>query len=204
MKKALLIISLLISSITISNAQHVIKLQDHLKNVTIKNDIFEIEYSQRYQQPLVIKYTVQCPTGDEERAGMSFKKYPGVVTSDDADYVDNVWDKGHMAPAGAFTCNATKLLETFSYINCALQHQGLNRGPWKELERFEKDLTKVYAFVTIEIRVHFEDNPKYWLKTGALVPVGFSKTIICDGEWFEFYFPNKDVAGHDWSEFKTN
>ena len=100
--------------------------QTSLENVKIKTNIFEIEYSQRFQQPLVIKYKVQCPTGDEERDGMSFKKYPGVVTSDDADYVNNVWDKGHMAPAGAFTCDATKLSETFSYLNCALQHESLH------------------------------------------------------------------------------
>ena len=199
--KILLIIALTLP--LLSSTSDVIYL-DNLPNVKIKTDIFEVEYSQKYQQPLVVKYIVQCPTGDEERAGMSFKKYSGVVTSDDADYTNNVWDKGHMAPAGAFTCDATKLSETFSYLNCALQHQSLNRGPWKELERFEKNLTKVYAFVTIEIRVHFNDIPKYWLKTEALVPVGFTKIIWCDGERFEFYFPNEDVAGHDWIEYKVN
>lgn len=171
---------------------------------TITTDIFTVEYSEVYQQPLNISYKVECTGGDVSRLGMSFKNYPGVITSDDADYVDNVWDKGHLAPAADFNCSEDMLKSTFTYLNCALQHEGLNRGPWKELERFERDLAKVYAFVTVEIKVHFEDNPKYWLKTGALVPVGFSKTIICDGEWFEFYFPNKDVAGHDWSEFKTN
>ena len=171
---------------------------------TITTDIFTVEYSEVYQQPLNIFYKVECTGGDVSRLGMSFKTYPGVITSDDADYVDNVWDKGHLAPAADFNCSEDMLKGTFTYLNCALQHEGLNRGPWKELERFERDLAKVYAFVTVEIKVHFEDNPKYWLKTGALVPVGFSKTIICDGEWFEFYFPNKDVAGHDWSEFKTN
>ena len=64
--------------------------QTGLANVKIKTSIFEIEYSQRFQQPLVIKYKVQCPTGDEERDGMSFKKWTGVVTSDDDDYVDNI------------------------------------------------------------------------------------------------------------------
>ena len=171
---------------------------------TITTDIFTVEYSEKYQQPLNISYKVECTDGDVSRAGMSFKTYPGVITSDDADYADNVWDKGHLAPAADFNCSEDMLKGTFTYLNCALQHEGLNRGPWKELERFERDLAKVYAFVTVKIRVHFEDNPKYWLKTGALVPVGFSKTIICDGEWFEFYFPNKDVAGRDWSEFKTN
>ena len=63
--------------------------QTSLENVKIKTNIFEIEYSQRFQQPLVIKYKVQCPTGDEERDGMVFKKYPGVITSDDDDYANN-------------------------------------------------------------------------------------------------------------------
>lgn len=178
--------------------------QTSLENIKIKTDIFEIEYSQKYQQPLNVKYIVQCPVGDEERDGMIFKKYKGVLTSDDADYINNVWDKGHMAPAGAFTCNATKLLETFSYLNCALQHESLNRGPWKELEHFEKDLTKVFTSVSIEIRLHFENKPEYWLKTGALIPIGFTKIIKCDNKTFEFYFPNTNVAGHDWIEYKTN
>jgi DNA/RNA endonuclease G (NUC1) len=96
------------------------------------------------------------------------------------------------------------LKSTFTYLNCALQHEGLNRGPWKELERFERDLAKIYAFVSVVVTVHFEDKPENWLKTGALVPIGFTKTIWCDGERFDFYFPNKDVAGHDWIEYKTN
>ena len=171
---------------------------------TIKTDIYTVVYSEYYEQPLKLTYIVQCPTGDASRSGLDFYTNDSVKTSNVHDYRNNEWDRGHLAPAAAFNCDRETLKKTFSYLNCALQHEGLNRGPWKELERFERDLAKVYAFVTVEIKVHFEDNPKYWLKTGALVPVGFSKTIICDGEWFEFYFPNKDVAGHDWSEFKTN
>ena len=178
--------------------------QNGLENVKIKTSIFEIEYSQRFQQPLVVKYKVQCPTGDEERDGMTFKKWTGVVTSDDDDYIDNVWDKGHMAPAGAFTCNITNLRNTFTYLNCALQHESLNRGPWKELEHFEKDLSKVFSNVTIEIRVHFIDNPQNWLSTGALVPIGFTKIIRVNGNKFEFYFPNINSTGHDWVEYQIN
>ena len=171
----------------------------------IKTDVFSVTYSEIYQQPLEVSYQVKCIDGDADRSGMSFKKYPGVITSDDKDYIDNVWDKGHMAPAADFNCTEELLEGTFSYLNCALQHQGLNRGPWKELERFERDLAKVYAFVSVTIVIKFDpQNDKHWLKTGALVPIGFTKTIWCDGERFEFYFPNADVAGRDWSEFKIN
>lgn len=171
-------------------------------SVVVENDIFKITYSEKYQQPLKVSYKVQCPMGDADRSGMDFHRVDGIITSDNDDYKNNVWDKGHMAPAADFNCNKVMLKKTFSYLNCALQHEGLNRGPWKELERFERNLAKVYAFVSVTIVVKFEDTPENWLKTGALVPVGFTKTIWCDGEKFEFYFPNKDVAGQDWITFR--
>jgi len=175
-----------------------------LKVVEVKTDIFTVTYSEIFQQPLKLSYKVECTGGDASRLGMSFKKHPGVITSDDEDYINNVWDKGHLAPAADFNCNEDMVRSTFTYLNCALQHESLNRGPWKELERFERDLAKIYTFVSVVVTLHFEDKPENWLKTGALVPVGFTKTIWCDGERFDFYFPNKDVAGHDWIEYKTN
>ena len=143
-----------------------------------------------------------CPLGDASRKGLNFYGVDSILTSDNNDYKGNVWDKGHMAPAAAFNCSRETIKKTFSYLNCALQHEGLNRGPWKELERFERNLAKVYAFVTVTIVLDFEDTPDNWLPSGALVPIGFTKTIWVDGEYFKFYFPNEDVAGQDWITFK--
>ena len=167
----------------------------------IKSDIFTVTYSETYQQPLELSYQVQCPTGNASRRNMNFYTCDSVITSDNEDYAANIYDKGHLAPAAAFNCDKETLKKTFSYLNCALQHEGLNRGPWKELERFERNLAKVYTFVSVTITCHFEDKPENWLKTGALVPVGFTKIIWCDGEKFELYFPNQDLAGRDWSVF---
>lgn len=175
-----------------------------LKIKKIESDIFSLTYSENYQQPLELSYTVQCPTGTASRKGLDFYTCDSVITSDNQDYVNNIYDKGHLAPAAAFNCDRETLKKTFTYLNCALQHQSLNRGPWKELERFERDLAKVYAFISITIICHFEDKPQNWLPTGALVPVGFTKIIWCDGEKFEFYFPNADVAGQDWITFQTD
>jgi endonuclease G len=171
---------------------------------TIKTDIFTVMYSEEYEQPLMVTYMVLCPNGDASRNGLDFRKYDGVHTSDNDDYKNNPYDKGHMAPAADFNCDREMVRSTFSYLNCALQHEGLNRGPWKELERFERDLAKVYAFVSVKIICHFDDTPQLITKGGAYIPSGFTKIILCDGEKFEFYFPNKDVAGIDWSNFKTN
>ena len=172
---------------------------------TIETDIFTVVYSEPYQQPLKVDYWVQCPMGDADRGGMDFFKVEGVITSDNDDYKDNVWDKGHIAPAADFNCDKETLKKTFSYLNCALQHEGLNRGPWKELERFERDLAKVYypERINVVVEILFEEEEE-WLPTGALVPTSFKKTIITPQNQWEFVFPNRDVAGRDWMDFRTN
>ena len=171
---------------------------------TIESDIFKIVYSEKYQQPLSVEYEVQCPNGNASRKGMNFYGVDSVITSNNADYKNNVWDKGHMAPAAAFNCNTQLLRETFSYLNCALQHQGLNRGPWKELESFERTLAKVHSLVLVIITIHFDDEMGL-LPTDARVPTGFTKKIFTgSSDSLVFHFPNSNVAGVNWLEFQID
>ena len=166
---------------------------------TIKTDIYTVVYSEYYEQPLKLTYIVQCPTGDASRSGLDFYTNDSVKTSNVHDYRNNEWDRGHLAPAAAFNCDRETLKKTFSYLNCALQHEGLNRGPWKELERFERNLAKFFE-VSVSIEVDFGKSP-YRVPTGAAIPIGFRKTISFDNKLYQFYFPNEDVAGEDWFNF---
>jgi endonuclease G len=188
---------LLLSLIATGN----ILAQDYtISGDTIITDIFKVRYSEILEQPLELWYDVECPTGNASRKGMDFREVDGIHTSDNDDYKNNVWDKGHLAPAAAFNCDKETLRKTFSYLNCALQHEGLNRGPWKELERFERDLAKVFGNVEVQIIVHFGPSPQI-LEYGAALPVGFTKIILVGEQKLEFYFPNEDVSGKDWSDF---
>ena len=168
---------------------------------TIKTDIFEVVYSEDLEQPLWLKYKVLCPMGTESRRGLDFYTVDSIHTSDVNDYKNNVWDRGHLAPAAAFNCDRETLKKTFSYLNCALQHEGLNRGPWKELEEFERGLAKLFDDVWVEIIVTFEEE-RQTVPGGATIPSGFIKRIMFDGKEFTFIFPNTDVAGQDWGDFK--
>jgi len=172
------------------------------QNKTIKTDIFTVVYCENYQQPLYMWYTVECPFGEQGRSGISWYEPENVLTSDNDDYTDNVWDRGHLAPAADFSCDKETIRKTFTYLNCALQHEGLNRGPWKELERFERSLAKIYfpEKVKVEVEVLFQ-NEEHWLPSGALVPSGFKKKIITPQNTWSFEFPNEDVSGKDWSNF---
>jgi endonuclease G len=167
---------------------------------TIKTDLFEVEYSEELEQPLKLTYTVQCPLGDASRSGLDFRKVEGYHTSDNEDYSDNPYDKGHLAPAAAFNCDREMVRSTFSYLNCALQHEGLNRGPWKELERFERNLAKIYPEVQVLIIVNFDENPER-VPGGAAIPKSFIKEINYGDKTIKFNFPNQDVAGQDWFNF---
>lgn len=167
-----------------------------LKNVTVNNSVYSIVYSQDFEQPLEISYTVECNKNSKKyysRKGLNFYKPEGIHTSDGADYYNNVWDKGHMAPAADFNCDLSSLKLTFSYVNCALQHQDLNRGQWKSLEAYEKELA-INNEVTIKIYVDFVGSTRS--TTGAMIPSGFSKIIYLNGNRFKaYYFPNRKLDG---------
>ena len=166
----------------------------------VETDLFTIGYSEQLQQPVWAEYTVQCPNGKASRSGMDFYEDIEIFTSDDDDYKGNVWDKGHMAPAAAFSCTREMLRETFTYLNSALQHQSLNRGVWNRLEAFERDLANFYE-VSVHIAVLFDEDSEV-LPTGATVPNGFRKTISFDDKTVIFEFPNEQISGKRWIDFK--
>lgn len=171
-------------------------------SVLVATDIYTVSYSEKLEQPLWIKYTVKCPNGTASRAGMDFYTDKNVHTSDAKDYVDNVYDKGHMAPAADFNCTKEMLYKTFSYINCTLQNQYLNRGVWKMLEAQEREWAKSET-VSVIIRVVFTDfNHK--LPTGATIPTGFYKTIYLynSKKTYKYYFTNVKPIKASFAEYE--
>ena len=167
----------------------------------IKTDIFTVEYDQQRQQPLWVEYTVMCPNGGASREGMNFWEPDMIITSDDEDYKDNIYDKGHLAPAASFSCSRGMLYETFSYLNSALQHQGLNRGQWSRLEAFERSAANFFNVdVKVRVDVLFEGE-EIVLPTGATIPSGFRKTITIGNKVRVFEFPNIDTKGTKWIDY---
>ena len=176
----------------------------------IKTDIYTSIYNEEYQQPLIVEYTIFCepssPTYD--RDGITFKAHPEIKGSSSSDYANNDYDKGHMAPANTFACSEKWLKETFSYANCALQHKGLNRGTWAQLERFERNLAGLYDDVQVRIEVFFSDK---WTTNSdpARITSSFVKSITWiehDGKekTISFDFPNEDTTGKTFWQFQID
>ena len=168
----------------------------------IQREIFDVCYSTKKQQPLWLDYEVECHNGGFSRVGLNFKKdnqFLG-VTSDNRDYYKNVWDKGHLAPAADFNCSYEKLISTFSFLNCALQHEKLNRGPWKYLEKYERSLSENHH-VSVRIVLEF-DEQSLLLVTGALVPSYFVKILSFNNLVEVYRFPNnRSVYQTNWQDY---
>ena len=171
------------------------------EEVTVQNDVFVISYNEIREQPNWIEYTVRDFVKVADRGNMDFYKVSNVWTSDDNDYYKNEWDKGHMAPAGSFTDSWSNLEKTFSFVNCALQKDNLNRGEWRELEEQVRDWAKDNGPVNVRIELKFSTESQV-LSTGATVPDGFYKFLtFSDNRKMCFYFENKSTD-KNWSDYE--
>jgi len=190
MKKIVILFSFLILSL-ISFGQ----------NVRIKNEVFEVLYSQSLEQPLIIKYRSTNRPTNVNRGAMDFYKEENIKTSDGDDYKANIYDKGHGAPAATFSDNMVNLKQTFSYLNCIMQDQYLNRGEWRLLEEQERKWDDTEN-LTILIKAFF-DTPAKRVPTGAAVPSHLQKHIYFEKQkkWKCYVFLNEKPKFH-WDELE--
>jgi len=170
-------------------------------SIYIKTSIFDVVYSEKLQQPKWIEYSVICSEGTISRKGLDFYPVKGIVTSTHEDYENNIYDKGHLAPAADFNCNKDYLKQSFSYLNCTLQHEKLNRGVWRLLEVHERELAKKYT-VTVEIRLNYSTK-SIVLSSGATVPDSFTKIIIYNDKHEKYFFKNEEPKSSDYNFYKV-
>ena len=163
---------------------------------------YKVGYSEALEEPLWIEYKVMCTETKFSRKGLDFYPEKGVKTSDNDDYANNEWDKGHMAPAADFACDSIALRTTFSYVNCSLQQENLNRGVWRYLEARERELAKT-SQVNVRIDVIFDSNSKT-LSTGAKIPSAFNKTIRYGKTVEKYHFPNVKPKNSDPKTYLIN
>ena len=122
---------LLLTSCSV-DAQEIVE-PERRDEVIIENNVFKVWYSEVKEQPTKLIYTSTNRPKNVDRGSMNFYLEDDVVTSNKADYYRNVWDKGHLAPAATYSDSKENLKQTFSFLNCALQNQYLNRGEWRLL-----------------------------------------------------------------------
>ncbi len=192
MRKLMFLLSFLIVSLT-SFGQ--------LPDVRVKNEVFDILYSQSLEQPLIIKYRSTNRPTNVNRGHMDFYKEPNIKTSDGDDYKGNIYDKGHGAPAATFSDNEVNLKQTFSYLNSIMQNQYLNRGEWRMLEEQIRKWDDIEP-ITVLIKIFF-DTPVKRVPTGAAIPSYLQKHVYFEKQkkWKCFVFLNEKPK-YKWDELE--
>ena len=178
----------LILSVVILSANAQTKLRDSVK---VTNNVFSVIYSEKLEQPIWLKYRSTNRPTNVNRGSMDFYGEKLIKTSDNEDYKNNIYDKGHIAPAATFSDEMENLKQTFSYLNSALQDQYLNRGEWRLLEEQERKWDDSES-LTVIVKVFFDKTSKK-LPTGATVPSYLQKHIFFEKQkkWKCFVFLNE-------------
>jgi len=172
-------------------------------NVIIDKGIYKVSYNETYEQPNWIEYVVSNRSKNVDRGNKDFYKEPGVITSDDADYYKNEWDKGHLAPAATFSDSEDNLNKTFSFINCAMQIDNLNRGEWAQLEQQVRDWSISEGNISVRIDLVFASN-HIIRSTGVHIPTGFWKNLsFSNGNQTCYYFPNASTD-KNWDQYENS
>jgi len=193
---------LLLSIFLVGCEAEEIVAQEKRTEVIVENQVFKVWYNEVKEQPVKLIYTSTNRPKNVDRGNMNFYTESEVYTSNNADYYNNIWDKGHLAPAATYSDSMVNLKQTFSFLNCALQEQNLNRGEWRLLEEQEREWDDEQN-LTITVELVWDEGFEI-LPTGGHIPTDMIKHIYFekDGEWRCFEFENvKPTKG--WEEHEV-
>lgn len=98
-----------------------------------------------------------------------------------ADYVRSGFDRGHMAPSGDMTDEASDY-DSFSLTNMVPQAGGLNRNSWADLENYVRSLTIKLGEAYVVTGPSYEGSRIKALNRRVLVPSSTWKALYVPGQ----------------------
>ncbi len=178
-----------------SKITHQIK-NHHLSSLfLIQKSTFCVAYNAQHRTPeWVLEYlTADNLKGKADRAHSAFKedkKIPKHLRSRVLDYKKSGFNLGHMASAANHRIDQKAMDDTFQMTNICPQNPKFNGGYWAKLEKYARDLTKIYHHVTVVtgplfLPVFEKDTGKYYVKYEVIgnhvaVPTHFFKVMIME------------------------
>lgn len=117
------------------------------QKVTIRHMYYTTTFSRSLRIPVVVKWwltkeMVSCP--EHLKRTNKFTADPKLPEYTDLskDYAKSGFDRGHNMPAEDNACTETGMKECFYYSNMCPQTPRLNRGIWKRLETYTRELAR--------------------------------------------------------------
>ena len=112
---------------------------------------YEIGYSEKHEQSGWVAYSLSQKDTIityDKRKKFSEDNYIETGSAKNTDYKKTGYDRGHLVPAADMRLSFGAYTETFLYSNCSPQLPGFNRGQWKVLESWTRNLLKTYKTIS--------------------------------------------------------
>lgn len=109
----------------------------------IERPYYTIRYNELHEQAMWVAYKLNADSLNQEKFERKddFRKDPRVRSgsAELKDYKGSGYDRGHLAPAAAFSYDEFALSQSFYMSNMSPQAPSFNRGVWKKLEEQVRD-----------------------------------------------------------------
>ena len=106
---------------------------------------YALGYIERHEQSAWVIYVIskeQVLAKNAERSNYSFRRDPAIPTgsASSSDYTRSGFDRGHLAPAADMAYSEQTMRDSFYMSNISPQRPGFNRGIWKDLESWTRQI----------------------------------------------------------------
>jgi endonuclease G len=167
--------------------------------ITIQHKAYSTTFSKSKHYPVKVEWWItknSLVCDNKIKRGDKFIPDPKLATETDlqSSYTGQGFDRGHNFPAADAVCDQVSNDESFYFSNMTAQYPALNRGDWKSLESFIRDLalqndsTKVWCgSVGEDKKIGIVSVPKQCWKV-----IYIKKT----NEWLAYLF-NNDLSKAD-------
>ena len=128
----------------------------------------------------------------------------GFPAAADSDYKKSGYDRGHLLPSADRDDSAAENEATFLLSNVSPQRPALNRGVWKNLEEFVRQVAARYDSVWVVTGGQGDLSDRIG-KNRVVVPDYYYKTLLIKvkGVYYAvaFYIPNQDKLQKNYSSY---
>ncbi len=150
-----------------------------------KHFAYSLQYNEEWEQAQWVAWALEKEELENRvRRKHRFVEDPLVLTgtASDSDYKKSGFDRGHLAPAADMRWNQTAMDESFYYSNISPQSASFNRGIWKKLEKFTREMAGQHGCVYIVSGPLCHDTCRRIGANEVCVPFAFYKALLINNE----------------------
>ncbi len=167
---------------SIWNAQPNFHIPEYSQNdQIIHHSAFSLSYNEIHEQANWMGYTLtdkNLAYGFERESDFLPDPLVKTGTSDDIDFQNSGFDRGHLAPAADMAWSSKSMHESFYYSNISPQWPAFNRGVWKKSEMMVRHWAMKYSKIYVVTGPVLVDGLEKIGVNRVSIPNAFYKVVL--------------------------